>query len=107
MDLYHTFTLIHLFEDEPNPVSTQEIKISRTNTGIFTFQRAFAAMTAIIGNSVVECGSVTCWYRSVPLTYGSGSFRQWLTRCQQKKGFFQNYFAYYRYSLKIHLHQFS
>ncbi len=34
---------------------------------------------------------------SVPVTYGSGScvFRQWQTRCQQKKLYFQSFFAYY------------
>jgi hypothetical protein len=38
---------------------------------------------------------------SVPLTYGYGSgfFRQWLTRCQQKVSFLAYYF------FKVHLHQ--
>ncbi len=40
--------------------------------------------------------------RSVLLTYGSGScfFRQWLTRCQKTKIFFQSFFAFH--FLKVH-----
>ncbi len=49
----------------------------------------------ILGTSQQCCESVTFWYGSVPLTYGFGSglFRQQLTRYQQKISFFNVFFC--------------
>jgi hypothetical protein len=46
------------------------------------------------------------WIRgSMPLTNGSGYFRHWPSRCQQKNNFLTVFSAYY--FLKLHLHHFS